>query len=175
MANDMLLVYKERSYRDIFKFDYKDSPVELVWFDEEDYEFLNLHRWYLNKSGYAVRIDPYVGPEYYISRHDMQRDILIHHGHNLKGFVVDHKDGNKLNNEKKNLRVCTVQQNNCNKPHKATEKSPYKGVQLMADGRYRAKLGTVICGKFPTAEEARDAVNNLGVKMYGEFYNNKVK
>jgi hypothetical protein len=99
---------------------------------------------------------------------------LKYHGHDLTGKHVDHRDGFKINNQKRNLRSCTVVQNNQNKKHVATERSPYKGVRRKRNG-YQASINiNVDLGTYPTAEEARDAYNEKATEIYGEFVNNKV-
>jgi hypothetical protein len=88
--------------------------------DDEDYEFLNQWKWWFS-SGYARRCT-------YINKVrskmiPMQSLIL----RPKKGKLVDHIDGNKLNNQRNNLRLVTVKQNNFNKVSKVGE-SCYKGV-----------------------------------------------
>ena len=46
--------------------------------------------------------------------------------------IIDHADGNRLNNKIENLREATQQQNCLNSKHRATSKSPYKNVYLQA-------------------------------------------
>lgn len=48
-----------------------------------------------------------------------------------EGFVVDHIDGNKHNNSKENLRICTVSENCCNSRRLKPNLSGVKGITVM--------------------------------------------
>ncbi len=83
--------------------------------DDEDYERLSKNKWYIMKLYhcdteilYARRYDGSVKDENYKAIL-MHREILNVHGREKK---VDHKDGNGLNNQKQNLRICTHSDNN---------------------------------------------------------------
>lgn len=83
------------------------GQVTLV--DDEDYEWLNQWKWYANKAPYG----------FYAMRHSLKiegrpRDDISMHRIIImaqKGEQVDHKDGNRLNNCRSNLRLATVSQN----------------------------------------------------------------
>jgi len=88
-----------------------------------------------------------------------------------KGYQVDHINGNKLDNRRKNLRICLNGSNNRNKKKYSGE---YKGVHRdKRTGRwvaqitknYRAKhLGT-----FSSAEEAAIAYNKSAKILHGKY------
>lgn len=94
-----------------------------------------------------------------------------------KGFVVDHIDGDRLNNCRGNLRECTQSQNNANV---RKYKNKYKGVcfnkreqkfkaQIMHEGKYHW------LGYFETEEAAARAYNEKAKELFGEFaYLNKI-
>ena len=94
-----------------------------------------------------------------------------HYGKDPKEFI-DHIDGNKINNNIKNLREATRQQNNFNK---ATQKNNELGIKgVRKDGnKYRATI--IINGKkkhlgmFFTIEEARLAREESEKKLFKEF------
>jgi hypothetical protein len=172
MVEDIIL-YKESSWN---KNKFETSDVAgMVFFDDEDLTFLKQWTWYLSASGYAIRIDPY-RHHYHLARYSMHVEIMRHHGHDLKGKVVDHKDRDRLNNQKSNLRVSTILQNNQNKAHRATDKSPFKGVKLHKDGKYHASIRlTIDLGVYSTAEEAREAYLDMAYEIYEEFVNSENK
>ena len=85
--------------------------------------------------------------------------------------VVDHVDGNKLNNQKSNLRLCNISENMCNrkKLEKGATSSKYKGV-------YRTKTKWLaVCrknkityhlGSFETEKEAAEAYNTKAKELH---------
>ncbi len=87
--------------------------------DDEDYEYLMQWKWHYS-AGYAER------KEYQNGR---QRPVKMHRVimNAPEGVLVDHIDGNPLNNQKSNLRFSTHSTNAMNmKKHRGM--SPYKGV-----------------------------------------------
>jgi hypothetical protein len=72
--------------------------------DEEDFDRLNKHKWYACKNGntfYALRKSNVNGKRLTILMH---REIL---GLKPGDPGVDHRDGNGLNNRRKNLRLAS--------------------------------------------------------------------
>jgi hypothetical protein len=88
------------------------------------------------------------------------------------GFVVDHINGDPLDNRRANLRICTVQQNNWNRRRRPSGHSRFKGVTL-SSGRWTAFIapnGKQVClGSFPTEEEAALAYDAAARDAYGHF------
>ena len=71
--------------------------------DDEDYESLSLHHWSCSKTGYAMRGFREGGKMVYLKMHHA---IL---GKPLQGYVVDHINGDRLDNRRCNLRLCAQQ------------------------------------------------------------------
>ena len=85
---------------------------EEIIVDSKDYDFLNKYKWYI-VEGYAktsIKID---GKWKQISIHR-----LITNAND--NDIIDHRDGDTLNNRRENLRIATVSQNAMNK--KKTDK-----------------------------------------------------
>jgi hypothetical protein len=133
-----------------------------AYVDAADYEALSRHRWHFN-NGYA-------------SRRGDNRRIYMHSEimQPPKGMVVDHIDGNKTNNCRFNLRVCTPEENRRNVAKHAGARSRFKGVcydeqskKWYAECRLRGKKRSL--GHFDSEIEAARAYDRGAVELFGEF------
>lgn len=83
------------------------------------------------------------------------------------GFVIDHIDHNKLNNQRENLRICTVRQNAFN--------SDYKGFYKEKDrNMYRSSIRIeggkrIFLGRFSNKKDAKNAYQEARKIYHGEF------
>jgi hypothetical protein len=95
-----------------------------------------------------------------------------------KGQIVDHINGNPLDNRKVNLRFATPAQNNANSIKSKLTKNKYKGAYF-AKGKNGKQWRSIITvgrkrihlGYFCTPEEANAAYLEAAVQHYGEFAN----
>jgi len=143
------------------------------WVDAADAPAMRAFRWHLmpgNATNYAYRKDG--------------RNTVYMHRH-LMGLaggrerVVDHADGNGLNNTRKNLRLATPTQNQANGGRRKSSASDnlYRGVKVtrLSDGtrRYRAYIRhrgvDHNLGTFPTAEDAARRYDVENRKLNGSF------
>lgn len=92
------------------------------------------------------------------------------------GFVSDHKDGNGLNNQKSNLRICTNAENIRNAKRYSTNTTGFKGVCIDSDYKklsFRAGIKhynkTYKLGNFNNAIDAAKAYDKKARELYGEF------
>lgn len=87
--------------------------------------------------------------------------------------VVDHADGNPLNNCRSNLRICTKKENCKNMSKHVDNTSGYKGVYKSHGTRWYAKIRsngkTINLGYFSNREDAALAYNAGAIKYHGEF------
>lgn len=89
--------------------------------DDEDFGYFNQWKWYFSSRGYVTHSTYNKGKVGIIY---MSRLIM-----NVKrGEIIDHINGDKLDNRKCNLRFCTPQQNNMNRGIQKNNTSGYKGV-----------------------------------------------
>jgi hypothetical protein len=84
--------------------------------------------------------------------------------------VIDHINGDKLDNRLANLRECSQSENLANRTHQKNSKSGMKGVgKLKGHDLWRATLCGQHLGTFKTAEEAASAYRAAAAAKFGEF------
>lgn len=86
------------------------------------------------------------------------------------GMVIDHIDGNKLDNRKENLRICTQQQNGWNRGKPSNNTSGFKGVCWHKQTqKWQAIINHKHIGYFKTAEKAYEAYVKAAQELHGDF------
>jgi len=88
--------------------------------------------------------------------------------------MIDHKDGDGLNNRRSNLRHCAgASQNAANKKVPANSTTGFKGVRAPRCGKWAAAIefGGIYyhLGTFDTAETAALAYDEAAVELFGPF------
>lgn len=102
--------------------------------DDEDYAELSQFKWTAQRSRYSFYAARYEGKKYvYMHRAIMQPG---------PGLEIDHKDGNKLNNLRSNLRIATRAQNMRGfLRNRVTKTSRYRGVHFYhRDNKWHARI-----------------------------------
>lgn len=86
------------------------------------------------------------------------------------GQIVDHINGNPLDNRRANLRFATARQNSVNK--KAVGVSRFLGVSKVK-GHWTAQVQTdglsIVLGRFADEEKAAAAYNRAALRIHGHF------
>lgn len=141
----------------------KGGLVTLV--DNEDYDYLMQWKWYVDTIGnvqYVKRNDKASGKKIYLHREVMNPP---------KDRVIDHIDHNGLNNQKSNLRICTISQNARN--NIKSPKSKYRGVRINDEGYIvayaRIDKTTRYLGVFKTEMDAAIARDKFVYENFGEY------
>lgn len=145
--------------------------------DDEDFEHLNQWRWFATKRGnsfYAERSQR-VGKR----KLGKSKGFKIHRlimGITDPLVLCDHIDGDGLNNQKSNLRLCNRSQNNCNRRSSKNSSSKFKGVSYhritkMWQSSMTKDKKSIYIGLFRTEVEAAIAYNKKAIELHGEFAN----
>ena len=127
--------------------------------DREDLSKVNQFNtsWYLvyNKN----RIESVVTK---IQRNKIRKSIKLHVllTNRPDKLVVDHIDGNVLNNKKSNLRVITSEENTTNLKDYHTSSSGYQNIYF-EKGKYSVRIKPKRYGRYDTIEEAIEVRDNV--------------
>jgi len=136
--------------------------------DDTDHDLLNQWKWYAfwnGKTFYAARANP-----------EKRGTTIFMHQMILGVNGGDHISGDGLDNQRANLRACTVSQNAMNARPRPNCASKYKGVTLKKELKTHPwQAGIVInqkrihLGYYATPELAALAYNKKATELFGEF------
>jgi hypothetical protein len=136
--------------------------------DDEDYERLSSFKWFFMGNKYAarnIRCD-----------NGKQRPLWMHREiiNASEGMQVDHINGNKLDNRRENLRLCTQSQNLGNRTYSGDFSSKYKGVSFSKKRNkwtsgIRINTKRIYLGLYEDEVVAANAYNHAARRLFGEF------
>ena len=145
--------------------------------DDQDYEYINQFIWYSDRkiqnidNFIAVRVVHNNGRAFFKAMH---HDILSRDSQCDK--IVDHINGNSLDNRRINLRLVTTKQNAWNRKPSSSSSHGYKGITRNV-GRKKNPWKAVIkingkshwIGAFPTKYDAAIAYCERAKQEHGEY------
>lgn len=136
--------------------------------DDEDAEFMNRYKWRISSDGYVVRKAKINGnPDGQMRMHRVVIGAET-------GQMVDHINGNKLDNRRENLRIASNRENQQNRSKEEGCASKFKGVALDKKlGKWRSQITatgkTHYLGTYACEHEAGHAYNKAAIQYFGEF------
>ena len=145
------------------KFIQLTNSDKLAIVDNEDYDKLATKKWWLSPGGYAVSKSRYKSAL-------MHRVVM----NPSEEDYIDHKNRNKLDNRKNNLRICDQSYNMANSKTPSHNTSGFKGVSF---SKTEKKYKAYICrkgvkynlGTYATVEQAAQAYKTKAEQLFGEY------
>lgn len=137
----------------------------IAYVDDKDFEMLSKHTWsvWTSKTHRLVYATTKVGRKnVYMHRMILKNDLQI----------IDHIDGNGLNNCRANLRIANFSINNQNRAVFKSSLCGFKGVTFIKkNNRFMARIckdrKRVFLGLFNTSIEAAKAYNQKAIELFG--------
>lgn len=133
--------------------------------DSENYEYLSKFNWFLHSAGYAVRNKGKITVL-------MHREIV----EISETQQIDHKNGNRLDNRKSNLRIASQSQNMANTRIRKDNVLGFKGVSersIPRQGNFLAKIcfngKPLFIGSFKNPIDAAKAYDKKAIELFGDF------
>lgn len=147
------------------------EKVALV--DDVDYDVLGQYKWHTLQRRHIF----YAGRSVTIAKNKrrlerMHRVILGLQPNDKR--EIDHVDGNGLNNQRENLRRCTVTQNHQSQRKRKVGTSRYKGVRWYPrDCKWYSHIRVngkgIHIGSFNLETDAARAYDSAAIKNFGDF------
>jgi len=138
----------------------------IVLIDDEDFELVSKYNWSLYGKDNKFYAENKSSDIYLI----MHRLIM----NAPPGQMIDHINGNGLDNRKENLRFCSKKENAWNQELRSDNTSGYKGVSWdKAKKKWMATIKVnykrIFLGYYKIKEDAAIAYNNAAIKYFNEF------
>jgi hypothetical protein len=135
-------------------------------FDKNMRNSLINYNWHVERKGYLSTNDP-----------KTKKQLFAHHlvvGKPLSGMETDHKNRNKRDNRKGNLRHVSHARNRINANLTKKSKSGFKGVSWYSPtNKWRARIGferkKITIGYFDCPKKAAEAYDKKALELFGDF------
>ncbi len=136
--------------------------------DDDDFDELIKYKWCCNGSNYATRSKKMADGRWKMVY--MHRELMG----NPDGMEIDHINGNRLDNRKCNLRICSSRENMVHIIRKPMSNSGFFGVSKYKNSdkwvaRIRTPYGRIYLGSFESPKQAAMAYDECSMKINGEF------
>lgn len=153
-------------YAEMILYDVHNQEKARVIIDVEDADIVSSTKWYLRPDGYVATNN------YRDSGYSYLHSVLLDKSD--RRLYVDHRDRNRLNNRKNNLRIATPSQNGMNKSLRSNNTSGRVGVHWSASNE---KWCAMICnegrhvnlGYFENFDDAVKCREKAEHEIFGEF------
>lgn len=134
------------------------------YFDLEDYDKIKNYCWRESGWGYCLA---------FIKNNKNNKTVLMQYIINPSDKILDHKNRNKMDNRKKNLRECSQQNNLFNTSKSGRNKSGVIGVRLNQNNKWEAQIGFqgkhYYLGSFDNFDDAVKVRLQAEKKYFKEF------
>lgn len=144
---------------------YTSNTNKPFYFDLEDYDKISEFCWYQSDSGYILAT---------LKKIDGKQKRVRLHNLLMGEFGIDHRNNNKADNRKSNLRKATIEQNAMNRAIRHDNSSGYTGVYWNKQrNKWMAKIivnkKQIHLGFFDAFEDAVRVRKEAEEKYFGEF------
>ena len=149
----------------------RKAAGRVVLVDDSDYGLVMQYRWHVFEQVRKGRVH---GPYAITSvNHSREKHLVVYMHKLLTGWpLVDHIDGNGLNNQRSNLRAATNSQNLRNSGPRGGS-SQFKGVFRYRNGRWQSSImvdgKSTHLGYFVEEVEAALAYDAAALRLHGPF------
>jgi hypothetical protein len=146
--------------------------IKIMYLDLDNIHLINEFNWHLkpeNNGNFYAHTNFYLG--------ERRTGSSIHRMIYPEFKMIDHINGNGLDNRKENLRETTYRLNNKNKTKRRDRSSKYKGVYIHKS-KYTTRFYAKICvdykninlGSFKLELDAAKSYNEAVIKYFGNNY-----
>lgn len=145
----------------------KGTPVA-VQIDSEDWPLIRQFSWSISKKGYAHAYDKVGGSRKLVKMSRLLLGVL-----DQPQWQVDHKNRNRLDNRRANLRIATPAQNACNRTPQKTA-TGFHGIKFHPKtGKWEARITHAgkqhYLGVFDSPDEALTVRREAEKEFFGAF------